>query len=109
MLVCLTAQPANDNGGPGVIPVFASVLRRHDMTPMDALVYGVVAAYVASGGRPRAVDIAAAIGIRSELSVRARLRKLEAAGLLRREYRRAIGERNTYILLGPTCAKGWIA
>ena len=100
-------QPANDNGRPAWFPVFPALLERHDLTPTDVLVYGALQALTAAGRRPRVADLAAVLGRRREgkhVQLRARIRKLEAAGLVRRVF--VNGSTTHYESLGPVAACG---
>jgi DNA-binding transcriptional regulator GbsR (MarR family) len=99
--------PANDNGLPAVIPVFPSLLRRHDLTRTDVLVYGALLAFSAVNRRPRVHELAAALGVpRSDkhMQLRACIRKLEALQLVRRVF--VNGKTTHYVPLGPIAACG---
>ena len=98
----LRRPPANDNGGPAVIPVFTALLARHDLSWLDVIMYGLVAECSSRGVSPSRKQIGAMVGVRKPDAVRARLQKLEEAGLLRRV--RRYGRSNEYEILGPTCS-----
>lgn len=96
--------PANDNAGaPAVIPVFACLLQRHDLTRTDVLVYGAVVAFE---GRP-APGLAALAAMLSAhtITVTQSLCRLRKAGLIAPSHDRARrGQRARYVALGPRCA-----
>lgn len=100
-------RPANDNGTPVAFPVFPELLNRHDLTQTDVLAYGALLALTIGGRSARVADLAAMLGKRhggKHLRLRASIRKLEAAQLLRREF--VDGKATHYVPLGPIAACG---
>lgn len=82
------------------IPLFVDLLRRHDLTRTDVVVYGALAAYEQRGEQPFMDDVARLVGM-SVRRLNMRYQRLQERGLIQRYGRTARGKPQRYRLLGP--------
>ena len=68
----------------GEIPIYPSLLRRHDLTRTHVILYGVIVALHRNGTRPTHAVMRYLSDIRDERGLRRMLLHLEERGLIRR-------------------------
>jgi len=96
--------PDQQSGDPEVLPVFTKLLRRHDLTRTDVLVYGAMVALERAGDQVTVRQISQVAGISTEddsRQCRVIIRKLERCGLVLRQPRANPNDPILYKLLGP--------
>lgn len=94
-------QPANDNGRAiDVVPVFVELLRRHDLTRLDVLVYGMLVAYDCAGRAAPMRQMAPMLGLDPTRLSRV-FKRLEDRGLIERSKVANRARTQVYVLRGP--------